>query len=266
MLEAKSAILETTAEGVAFVTLNRPEKRNAFDEIMISELSDIFETLRASDNIRIVYIRGAGNNFCAGGDLGWMERAARHDIEDNEKDAMELAQMLNRLYNLPQFTVALVQGGAYGGALGILACCDYVVATENCHFCFSETRIGLIPATIAPYCVEAIGVRNARALFTSAMPFDAHHAHKIGLVHEIALDVSDLAKREERLADLAFCASPSAIAETKDLINLVKNKEIDSHLMHETAKRIAHRRASKDGQEGLNSFLQKRPPAWANKN
>ncbi len=258
-------LLNVTEEGVAFVTLNRPEKRNAFDELMIAALSETFETLRSQDNIRIVFIRGAGHHFCAGADLEWMERQSRHDEEDNEKDAYELALMLNRLYELPQFTVALVEGGAYGGGLGLVAACDYAIATEKSHFCFSETRIGLIPATISPYVIEAIGVKNARALFASAMPFDAHYAKEIGLINEIALDEADFAKREERMADLAFCASPNAIAKTKELIEKVKNKAIDHHLMKETAKMIADARASDDGKEGLAAFLEKRKPSWANK-
>lgn len=262
MENQEPVLLNITEEGVAFITLNRPSKRNAFDEIMIANLSEVFETLRASDNVRIVFIKGTGHNFCAGGDLEWMERQARHDIEDNEKDALDLALMLNRLYNLPQMTVALVEGGAYGGGLGLIACCDYAIATEKSHFCFSETRIGLVPATISPYVIEAIGVKNARGLFTSAMPFDAQYAKEIGLIQEIALDEADFAKREERLADLAFCASPQAIAKTKETIQMVKNKPIDNHLMKETAKIIAHARASDDGKEGLGAFLQKRKPNW----
>lgn len=258
-------LLNITQEGIAFITLNRAEKRNSFDEIMIASLNDIFQTLKGADNVRIVFIKGAGHTFCAGADLEWMKRQARHDLEDNEKDAFDLAQMLNNLYNLPQVTVALVEGGAYGGGLGLIACCDYAIATEKSHFCFSETRIGLVPATISPYVIEAIGVKNARALFTLAMPFDAHQAKDMGLIQEIALDASDLAKREERLADLAFCASPNAIAKTKETINLVKNHAIDNHIMKETAKIIAHARASDDGKEGLNAFLEKRKPSWAPK-
>ncbi|MBN8649530.1 MAG: enoyl-CoA hydratase/isomerase family protein [Caulobacterales bacterium] len=254
--------LNISQEGIAFVTLNRPEKRNAFDEIMISALNDIFLTLKGADNVRIIFIKGAGHHFCAGADLEWMQRQARHDIEDNERDALDLAQMLNHLYNLPQITVALVEGGAYGGGLGLIACCDYSIATEKSHFCFSETRIGLVPATISPYVIEAIGVKNARGLFTLAMPFDAHQAKAIGLIQEIALDSDDFAKREERLADLGFCASPNAIAKTKETIDLVKNREIDSHLMKETAKIIAHARAADDGIEGLSAFLEKRKPNW----
>lgn len=265
MDDEKPVLLNISQEGIAFITLNRVAKRNAFDEIMIASLNDIFQTLKGADNVRIVFIKGAGHNFCAGGDLEWMQRQARHDIEDNERDALDLAQMLHNLYHLPQVTVALVEGGAYGGGLGLIACCDYAIATEKSHFCFSETRIGLIPATISPYVIEAIGVKNARGLFTLAMPFDAHYAKDIGLIQEIALDESDLAKREERLADLAFCASPNAIAKTKETINLVKNRAIDNNIMKETAKIIAHARADDDGKEGLCAFLEKRKPYWAPK-
>lgn len=265
MEEQQPVLLNLTEEGVAFVVLNRPEKRNAFDEIMIAALSDTFETIRANDNIRVVFIKGAGHHFCAGADLGWMERQARHDVEDNEADAMDLANMLNALYTLPQITVALVENGAYGGGLGLIAACDYAIATEKSHFCFSETRLGLVPATISPYVIEAIGVRNARAFFTTAMPFDAHTAKEIGLIQEIALDEADFAKREERIADLAFCVAPSAVAKTKETINLVKDRPIDNHLIKETAKIIAHARASADGKEGLHAFLEKRKPSWVAK-
>jgi methylglutaconyl-CoA hydratase len=258
-------LLNLTEEGVAFVILNRPQKRNAFDEIMIGALRDVFETIRANENIRIVFIKGSGHHFCAGADIEWMERQARHDVADNEADALDLANMLHALYTLPQISVALVENGAYGGGLGLVAACDYAIATQKSHFAFSETRLGLVPATISPYVIEAIGAKNARAYFTTAMPFDAQTAKEIGLIQEIALDESDFALREERMADLAFCASPSAIAKTKQTIDLVKNKPIDNHLIKETAKIIAHARASVDGKEGLNAYLEKRKPNWVAK-
>jgi methylglutaconyl-CoA hydratase len=192
-----------------------------------------------------------------------MERQARHDMADNEADAFALANMLHRLHNLPQFTVALVQGGAFGGGAGLIAACDYAVAIESAKFCFSEVRLGLTPATISPYVIEAIGARQARALFATAIPFDAKRAFELGLVQELAVDLDDLAKREERLADLAFTAAPGAIADAKQLVRDVVGREIDSHLLHVTAKEIAQRRASAEGKEGLAAFLEKRTPEWA---
>ncbi len=263
MENTNPVILETTEEGVAFVILNRPDKRNAFDEMVISGLSDVFETLKSNDNIRLVFIKGAGGNFSSGGDLEYMERQARHSAEDDEIDAHDMAMMLNKLYKLPQYTVALVQGGAYGGAIGLIAACNYAIATEKSHFCFSETRLGLVPSVVAPYVLEAIGVKNARAFMPSAMPFDAHRAQAMGLVQEIAIDAQDLAKREEIIANLVFSACPSAITETNTMIDEVKDKEIDARLIKETAKIIAHRRSTEDGLEGMRAFLEKRQPKWA---
>lgn len=262
---ADPVLLRISPDGAAMVTLNRPDKKNAFDEELISFLTDIFETLRVSEGVRIVLIKGAGTTFCAGADLEWMQRQARHDEEDNEADAVALAKMLLALHSLPQLTVALVQGGAFGGGAGLVAACDYAIALSGTRFCFTEVRLGLTPATISPYVVEAIGARQARALFATAMPFDAERALALGLIQEVASDLDDLAKREEKLADLAFTAAPEAVREAKQLVRDVTDRPIDMHLAHETAKRIAKRRASAEGQEGLAAFLEKRPPAWVNR-
>lgn len=259
---SEPVLLHISPDGAAMVTLNRPEKKNAFDEEMIAALTDVFETLRGADGVRIVLLKGAGTTFCAGADLAWMQRQARHDIEDNEADALALAKMLLALYQLPQLTLALVQGGAFGGGAGLVAACDYAIAVSGARFCFSEVRLGLTPATISPFVVDAIGARQARALFATAMPFDAERALALGLVQEVAADLDDLAKREEKLADLAFAAAPEAVREAKQLVHDVAGKAIDLHLAHETAKRIAKRRASAEGREGVAAFLEKRPPAW----
>jgi methylglutaconyl-CoA hydratase len=256
-------ILDISPDGAAMVTLNRPERKNAFDEGMIEALSETFETLRVADHVRIVLIKGAGTTFCAGADLDWMARQARHDMADNEADANDLAAMFYKLYNLPQFTVALVQGGAFGGGAGLVAACDYAVALDNARFCFSEVRLGLTPATISPYVIEAIGARQARALFATAMPFDGRRAYELGLVQELAVDLNDLAAREERLADLAFTAAPGAVADSKHLVRDVAGREINPALLRDTAHRIALRRASDEGREGIAAFLEKRTPNWA---
>jgi methylglutaconyl-CoA hydratase len=263
-IEAASPVeLHISPDGVAMVILNRPERKNAFDEAMVDALSETFETLRVADGVRIVFVKGAGTTFCAGADLEWMQRQARHDMADNQADAFALATMLNRLHNLPQFTVALVQGGAFGGGAGLIAACDYAVAIDGAKFCFSEVRLGLTPATISPYVIEAIGARQARALFATAMPFDARRAYELGLVQELAVDLNDLSKREERLADLAFTAAPGAVEDAKQLVRDIVGQPIDNALLHETAHRIAMRRASPEGREGLAGFLEKRTPNWA---
>jgi methylglutaconyl-CoA hydratase len=262
MLEEPPILLDVSPDGAAIVTLNRPDRRNAFDELMIAALDDAFETLRGADHVRVVFLRGKGGTFCAGADLAWMQRQGRHDVSENEADALALAAMLHKLHTLPQFTVALVQGGAFGGGAGLVAACDHAVAVDGARFCFSEVRLGLTPATISPYVVAAIGPRHARALFASAMPFDARRAFEIGLVQELAVDPDDLARREERLADLAFAAAPGAVREAKALVDDVAGRPVDASLMRETARRIAARRASEEGREGLAAFLGRRDPSW----
>lgn len=265
MSDVNPVVLNVSPDGAAMVTLNRPERKNAFDETMIEALTETFETLRVSETVRIVFIKGAGTTFCAGADLDWMARQARHDTAENQADAMALASMFHKLHNLPQFTVALVQGGAFGGGAGLVAACDYAVALESTRFCFSEVRLGLTPATISPYVIEAIGARQARALFATAMPFDGRRAFELGLVQELAVDLNDLSAREERLADLAFTAAPGAVEDSKHLVRDVAGRMIDGALLHETAHRIALRRASEEGKEGIAAFLEKRTPAWAPK-
>ncbi len=256
------ATLDVTAEGVATVTLNRPEKRNAFDEIMIRDLSETFESLKGADHVRIVFIRGAGETFCAGADIDWMRRGGSQSREDNETDALALARMLRHLHELPQLTVAVAHGAAMGGGAGLLAACDIAIAVKDTKIRFSEVRLGLTPATIAPFVVEAIGARHAKALFASAEGFDAAYAEKIGLVQYVVEKQSQLQPLMEHFADLALAAAPGAVADAKALVRFVAGHKIDDTLSKETARRIAERRASSEGREGLVAFLEKRKPEW----
>lgn len=257
-----SVLLEISPTGVAVVTLNRPEKRNAFDELMIAGLSDTFETLKGADHVRIIFIRGAGESFCAGADLDWMRRAAQFTELGNETDALEMARMLRHLHDLPQITVALVHGAAMGGGAGLAAACDIAVAVADARFCFSEVRLGLIPATIAPYLVEAIGARWAKALFTTAKLFDGGFAEKIGLVQYAVADEGALTAKMDQLIELAMATAPGAVADAKALVRFVSGHKIDDALGKETARRIAQRRVSAEGVEGLAAFLEKRKPEW----
>lgn len=254
--------LDVSSEGIAVVTLNRPEKRNAFDELVIANLAEHFETLKGADHVRAVFVRGAGSIFCAGADIDWMRRGGERSPEDNEADALGLARMLRHLHELPQLTVALAQGAAMGGGAGLLAACDIAVAIKGTKIRFSEVRLGLTPATIAPYVVEAIGSRNARALFASAEEFDADYAEKIGMVQYVVDDEAGLQAIMERLSDLALAAAPGAMADAKALVRYVSDHKIDDSLSRETARRIAQRRASAEGKEGLAAFLEKRKPEW----
>lgn len=253
---------EATEEGLAVVTLNRPDVHNAFNAELIAELTDVFTMISEQPTIRMMILRGEGPSFSAGADLNWMKRAATHTRDDNETDAMRLADMLRRLYEMPQMTLALVQGAAMGGGAGLVAACDVAIAKAGTQFRFSEVRLGLTPATISPFVVQAIGPRWAKALFVTAEGFDAAYAEKIGLVHYVAEDDVKMGELQEHIARLVFSAAPGAVADAKQLVNDVTGMEIDNSLMHTTAKRIAARRTSEEGKEGIAAFLEKRAPSW----
>lgn len=263
MSEYETIELQASPGGVAFVILNRPEKRNAFNRLMIDELADAFETLRGEDHLRMVILKGAGKTFSAGADLNWMRNAAEFTQSENEEDAFALAEMLRRLHHLPQMTVAAVQGAAMGGGAGLVAACDIAVATKDTAFRFSEVRLGLTPATISPFVIDAIGPRWAKALFISGEGFDGEYAEKIGLVQYVVENEQELSEKLEYLSGMAFQNAPGAVAESKKLVDDVVGREIDHDLCHMTAKRIAARRASEEGREGVSAFLEKRKPSWA---
>lgn len=254
--------LDATREGIAILTLNRPDKHNAFNGQVIEELTDALETLEEQDTLRLVILRGAGKSFSAGADLEWMKAAQHWTREDNEQDAMALAEMLRKLAELPQMTLALVQGAAMGGGAGLVAACDVAVAMQDTKFRFSEVRLGLTPATISPFVISAIGPRWAKALFVSAETFDAAFAEKIGLVQYVVADEAEMAQMEEHLADLALAAAPGAIRDAKELVLDFAGEPYSAELSRETAKRIAARRVSEEGKEGLAAFLEKRKPNW----
>lgn len=261
-LAPEPVTLDVSPNGVAVVTLNRPEKRNAFDELMIANLSEHFETLRSAEHVRIVFVRGAGVSFCAGADIEWMRRQGERTATDNEADALELARMLRHLHDLPQITVALAHGAVMGGGAGLVAACDVAVAVKSAKFRFSEVRLGLTPATISPYVIEAIGPRMAKALFATAEGFDGEYAEKIGLVQYTVEDEAGFRPMMEELSNLALAAAPGAVADAKALVRFVSGHKIDDGLAKETAKRIAARRGSAEGREGLAAFLEKRKPEW----
>lgn len=258
-----TVILDASPSGVAVVTINRPDKKNAFNAEVIAALAQHFETLRDADGVRIVFLRGAGGAFSAGADLEWMRAAAGWTQAENRQDAMALAEMLLALRELPQFTVALVEGPAFGGGAGLVAACDYAVAVESAKFAFSEVKLGLVAATISPHVVSAIGPRRAKSLFVTGRVFDAAFAEKIGLVDEVVGAAADLDDAMERLATEIMACGPSAVAEAKALVDDVAGMPIDQELLEETAKLIARVRAGEEGQEGVTAFLEKRRPGWA---
>lgn len=254
--------IESTADGVVFVTINRPEKRNAFDAATIAALYEAFETLHGADHVRIVFVRGAGGTFSAGADLGWMQDAAGWSETDNRDDAMGLAKMLKALHDVPALTVAIVEGAAMGGGAGIVAACDMAVAVRGTRFAFSEVKLGLIPGTIAPYVVEAVGARTARALFMTAELFDAEAALKFGLIGQVLDSADQIDGFVADLSDGMKACAPGAVGDAKRLVHHVAGHRLDHGLMEETAKRIARARVSPEGQEGVRAFLEKRRPGW----
>jgi len=260
--ESKLVRIESTREGATTVWINRPERRNAFDSLTIAALHEAFETVSGAEGVRIVFVRGAGGTFSAGADVQWMRDAADLTEDDNRADALAMARMLKTLADLPFLTVALVEGSAFGGGVGLVAACDMAVATAGAKFAFSEVKLGLVPATISPYVVAAIGPRAAKGLFATGRIFGAAHAEKIGLVDEVVADAAALDAAQARLAAEIMACAPHAVADSKELVNEVWARPIDESLMHETSRRIASARVGKEGQEGVRAFLDKRKASW----
>lgn len=256
-----TVITEIDSRGVARVTMNRPEKHNAFDDGVIAELREAFDSLASRDDVRVVVLASEGKNFSAGADLGWMKRMAQYDYADNHRDAQLLAGMLKALYDLPQPTIARVQGAAFGGAVGLVSCCDMAVAGTRASFCLSEVKIGLIPATISPYVIRAIGERASRRYFTTAERFSAQQAQQLGLVSETA-DEDELEAALEGLVSTLLQNGPAAVRASKKLVADLAGQDISAELIEDTCGRIARLRVSEEGQEGLGAFLNKRKPSW----
>ena len=246
---------------VALIALARPDVHNAFDETLISELTHALETVGADTAVRAVVLHGHGKSFCAGADLNWMKRMAGYGDAENLADANALAAMLRTLYLLPKPTIARVHGVAYGGGAGLVACCDIGVATIDATFAFSEAKLGLIPATIGPYVVEAIGPRMAKRYFLSGERFSAADACRFGLIHELAA-AETIDERINELLGALLLAGPHAQGEVKALLRAIAHRPIDEVVMADTAARIARVRASPEAKEGVAAFLAKRRPAW----
>lgn len=246
---------------VAEVWLNRPEVRNAFNDGVIAELTAAFRTLGADADLRAIVLGGHGKAFCAGADLSWMRAMAGYSWEQNHADAGALAQMLWTVYSCPVPVVGRIHGDCYAGGVGLAAVCDVLLAAEGVHFCLSEARLGLLPATIAPYVVKALGEQASRRYFTTAERFSATRAMALGLVHEVAPAEGLDALVAETVAALV-ANGPVAVRACKQLVKDVAGRPIDAALRDDTARRIADIRASAEGREGVQAFLNKRDPAW----
>lgn len=258
---ASSLTVDVDARGVATVTLDRPALHNAFDDALIAALTDALRSLGRDEAVRVVVLAARGKSFSAGADLDWMRRTAGYSREENLRDAEALAALMRTLDGLPRPTVAVVQGPAYGGGVGLVACCDVAVASTAATFCLSEVRLGLAPAVISPYVVAAIGPRAARRYALTAERFDAAEARRLGLVHE-AVAPEALEAAAGRIVAALLAGGPRAVAAAKSLLARVARAPLDDGLVAETAERIAALRASEEGREGLSAFLEKRTPGW----
>ncbi|MDP2171182.1 MAG: enoyl-CoA hydratase/isomerase family protein [Rhodocyclaceae bacterium] len=255
-------ILTEIDAGVGIVTLNRPERHNAFDDTMIGELADAMEDMADTPAVRVVVISSTGKSFCAGADLNWMQRAAAYSFDDNRRDAGELAEMLRRIADCPKPVIARVQGPAYGGGVGLIAACDMAVATFESRFALTEVKLGLIPAVISPHVLTAIGERYARRYMLTAEVFSAAEAYRIGLLHEMVADEAALDDVVGEWAELLLKNGPQALAECKTLIRAVAGRPFGPKVIDFTVESIARVRVSPEGQEGLGAFLEKCKPNW----
>jgi len=258
-------LLDVDARGVATVTLNNPNKHNAFDDNIIRELTNAFNGIAERHDIHVVVLASTGKSFSAGADLGWMKRMASYSYEDNLKDANALAIMLKALNFMPQPTIAKIQGAAFGGAVGLASCCDIVIAATRASFCLSEVKLGLIPATISPYVVNAMGLKACRRYFQTAERFFADKAMHLGLVDEV-VEPEQLDAEVEKMVETLLANGPTAVRHAKELAFDVAYQDIDDDLLRDTSERIASIRVSSEGQEGLSAFFEKRAPKWQQPN
>jgi methylglutaconyl-CoA hydratase len=256
-----TCLREQRPNGVVWLTLNRPEIHNAFDDRQIAELTSLLAELAQDDAVRAVVLTGAGRSFSAGADLNWMRRTSTYGEDKNLRDAKALAALMQALNELSKPTVARVNGAALGGGTGLVACCDVAVASETALFGTTEVRLGIMPAVIGPYVIAAIGARQARRLMLTGERITAEHAARIGLVHEVvAPDQLDAAV--ERIVSDLLKGGPGALAASKRLVRDLAGRAIDQAMIDDTARRIAALRATPEAREGLGAFLEKRKPGW----
>ncbi len=256
--------LDIGKNGAAEICLNRPEVHNAFDDRLISEITHVFEALETNDEVRFVTLSGKGKSFCAGADLNWMKAMKKYSEEENLADSFRMATMYSKLRHFSKPLIAIVQGAALGGGAGLVAVCDYVLASENSKFGFTEARLGLIPAVISPYVIEKIGVSSARAYFTSGMMFSAQDAYHMGLVHRVVAQ-DDLEKAKQEVIAEFLRAAPGASRRAKALIAEVShfsNEDHEARTKH-TVEVIATLRVGPEGQEGMDALLSGRKPRWS---
>jgi len=258
MTQDKRLTVETDSHGICTLSLNNPEKHNAFDDVLIASLCSTLSEIEKDDAVRILVLSGKGETFSSGADLNWMKAAAQRDEATNQKDSEALAKLMRILYEYDKPTVARINGSAFGGALGLIACCDIAIAVRSAQFAFTEVRFGLVPAVIAPYVIKAIGERHARKLFLSAERFSSDEAKQINLVHQVT-DDAQLDEAVGRTTAKLLKAGPLSVQACKCLIRSLSPDFSDES----SAQLIAQLRASSEGQEGMSAFFEKRLPSWA---
>lgn len=260
--ECKDCVyLEVDHRHLATIVINRPEKHNAFDDEMIEKFIKILDQIEANKDIRCVLLRSIGDSFSAGADLNWMKKMTKYTEAENLKDAMRLAELLHKLYRLPRPLIAAVHGPAFGGGVGLLACCDVVIASEEAQFCLSEVKLGLIPALISPYMIAAMGPRACQRYFMTGEHFSAERAFHYGLVHEVTSHYH-LYDDCEKVIDRILKSGPVAVCEAKQLVRDHRHRPIEQEQHEELAGWISRLRVSKEAQEGMKAFLEKRYPEW----
>lgn len=256
------SILTEIDRGVGIITLNRADRHNAFDDLLIAELLEAIELMAHEPAVRVVVISSTGKSFCAGADLNWMKRMAGYSPEENLRDSRALAELFRRIAQCPKPVIARVQGPAYGGGVGLVAACDIAIATFDAQFALTEVKLGIIPAAISPHVIAAIGERYARRYMLTAERFSAAEAYRIGLIHEMVVDENGLDEALGEIIESLLKNGPNALAECKELIAAVAWKPLAPEVIEDTAQRICRVRASVEGREGMGAFLEKRKPSW----
>ncbi len=261
-MSEKTILSEVDERGVATVTLNRPEVHNAFDDVLIQTLDSVLSKLNGDPAIRVVVLAANGKSFSAGADLRWMQRMAGYSKKENLEDARRLAGLMRTLHRIDKPTLARVQGSAFGGGVGLIACCDIVVASESARFALTEVKLGLIPAVISPYVSRAMGERHARRYMLTGERFSAEEAYRLGLVHD-AVPEAVLDERIQLVVSMLLENGPGAMAAVKSLMDRVAGGPLDDAMIEDSARRISEMRATEEGKEGVSAFLEKRKPRWS---
>lgn len=256
-----SDLIYEVQDKIALLTLNRTSKHNAFHSELLSDLSKRLDDAVADERVRVILLKANGKHFSAGADLEWMQSMAAFTEKQNLQDSLILGNLMYQLHHSPKPTIAMIHGAAYAGGAGLTAACDIAIAADSARFCFSEAKLGLIPAVISPYVVKAVGERIAKMLFMTAEVFDANRAHDIHLIQHCVPE-ENLLEFTMNYAKQLVQNAPEAVKDSKKLAEYVANKIIDAELVHYTASLIAQKRVSEEGQEGLNAFLNKQTPNW----